>query len=212
MPHPDASHCRGIVKIQGAGAINALEQHQKTGSILAIFYFRISGQHLYHLWRTSARYLGGLGIIGISNIYRYKSGSVEEIEPVPSGASLRSHLPPLPRAKRPSIEKLKSRNKRQIEEMPWTLGLVEAMGAIDFIDRQNLETKSRISLILLDSNFEIALKEFIVHRTDLFLCSLRTTTQKSHIFFHVGTQSLTRLPRRLRSQRNCLLEQNTIMA
>ncbi|EKS38460.1 hypothetical protein HMPREF9695_02300 [Afipia broomeae ATCC 49717] len=52
--------------------------------------------------------------------------------------------------------------------MPWTLGLVEAMGAVELIDRLNLETKNRIILILLDSNFEIALKEFIVHRSDLF--------------------------------------------
>jgi hypothetical protein len=42
------------------------------------------------------------------------------------------------------------------------------MGAVELIDRQNLETKNRIALILLDSNFEIALEEFIVHRTDLF--------------------------------------------
>jgi len=39
---------------------------------------------------------------------------------------------------------------------------------IDVIERQRFETKNRISLILLDSNFEIALKEFIVHREDLF--------------------------------------------
>ena len=31
-----------------------------------------------------------------------------------------------------------------------------------------VETKNRIVLILLDSNFEIALKEFVVHRPDLF--------------------------------------------
>jgi hypothetical protein len=31
-----------------------------------------------------------------------------------------------------------------------------------------LQTRNRIALILLDSTFEIALKEFIVHRTDLF--------------------------------------------
>ena len=86
------------------------------------------------------------------------------------------------RAKRPSIEKLKSRNKRQIDSMPWTLGLVEAMGAIELIDRQNLETKSRISLILLDSNFEIALKEFIVHRTDLFPIGTYNNAKIEHIF------------------------------
>ena len=36
------------------------------------------------------------------------------------------------------------------------------------IGRQRLETRNRIALILLDSNFEIALKEYLVHRTDLF--------------------------------------------
>jgi hypothetical protein len=66
--------------------------------------------------------------------------------------------------------------------MPWTLGLLEAMGAIDIIDRQNLETKNRISLILLDSNFEIALKEFIVHRTDLFPESEYGNARISQIF------------------------------
>ena len=48
------------------------------------------------------------------------------------------------------------------------MGLVEAMDAVDLIERYQLETKNRIALILLDSNFEIALKEFIVHRKDLF--------------------------------------------
>jgi hypothetical protein len=115
-------------------------------------------------------------------VFQYKSGDIEEIDPAPSGSSLRSHLPPLPRAKRPSVEKLKSRNKSQIDQMPWTLGLVEAMGAVELIDRLNLETKSRISLILLDSNFEIALKEFIVHRTDLFPPSTYNNARIAQIF------------------------------
>lgn len=55
-----------------------------------------------------------------------------------------------------------------MENQPWTLGLVEAIDAVDILERSPLETKNRISLILLDSNFEIALKEFIVHRRDLF--------------------------------------------
>jgi hypothetical protein len=55
-----------------------------------------------------------------------------------------------------------------VENQPWTVGLVEAIDAVDILERSPLETKNRISLILLDSNFEIALKEFIVHRKDLF--------------------------------------------
>ena len=46
--------------------------------------------------------------------------------------------------------------------------MLEALGAVEIISRQKLETKNRISLILLDSNFEIALKEFIVHNETLF--------------------------------------------
>jgi hypothetical protein len=77
-------------------------------------------------------------------------------------------LPPLPKVNKARAEQLKTRNKPQIHDQPWTLGLVEAMAAVDIISRQRLETKNRIALILLDSNFEIALKEFIVHRNDLF--------------------------------------------
>jgi len=83
-------------------------------------------------------------------------------------AKRRIILPPLPKVNKPKIEKLKATNKSIIKQKPWTLGLVEAMGAVDVIERQRFETKNRIALILLDSNFEIALKEFIVHRHDLF--------------------------------------------
>jgi hypothetical protein len=39
---------------------------------------------------------------------------------------------------------------------------------LEIVQKQKFDTKNRIALILLDSNFEIALKEFIVHRPDLF--------------------------------------------
>ncbi|SFL65729.1 hypothetical protein SAMN03159423_3141 [Bradyrhizobium sp. NFR13] len=66
--------------------------------------------------------------------------------------------------------------------MPWTLGLVEAMGAVEIIDKLNFETKSRISLILLDSNFEIALKEYIVHETSLFPPATYNNAKIAQIF------------------------------
>ncbi|GLQ83069.1 hypothetical protein GCM10007881_65920 [Mesorhizobium huakuii] len=42
------------------------------------------------------------------------------------------------------------------------------MGMVDLIFRQKIDTRNRLVLILLDSNFEIVLKEFIVARADLF--------------------------------------------
>ncbi len=167
VPHPDASLCRGIVRLQGPARLmpwnstkngintdHPLFQHIRPALVPLVTHFSTLSRRLKDDWEQS--------------VYRYKTGAVEDIESVPSGASLRAHLPPLPKARKPAIEKLKSNNRRQIERMPWTLGLIEAMGAVELIDRLNLETKNRISLILLDSNFEIALKEFIVHRTDLF--------------------------------------------
>ena len=77
-------------------------------------------------------------------------------------------LPPLPRVNRPEVEHLKALNKKALHSQPWTLGLVEAVAAVNVLSRQKFDTRNRIALILLDSTFEIGLKEFIVHRPDLF--------------------------------------------
>lgn len=167
VPHPDASLCRAIVELQGPAklmpwnssksAINvgkpAFQQLRPTLTRL-ISYFSSLSRRLKHEWDQS--------------VFPYQSGHIEEIDAEQLASGKRLHLPPLPRVNKPRVEKLKSRNKRQLREQPWTLGLLEAIAAADVISRHPFETKNRISLILLDSNFEIALKEFIVHRTDLF--------------------------------------------
>jgi hypothetical protein len=101
-------------------------------------------------------------------VFQHNHGQPEKTTPADVTSKNPLILPALPRVNKPRVEQLKSRNKLQIHAQPWTLGLVEAMGVVDIISRQRLETKNRIALILLDSNFEIALKEFLVHRQDLF--------------------------------------------
>jgi hypothetical protein len=96
-------------------------------------------------------------------IFRYDVGEVQEV-PAVDITGRHPVLPALPRVNKPRAERLKAINKIQLQNQPWTLGLVESLAMIDVIERQRLETKNRISLILLDSTFEIALKEFIVHR------------------------------------------------
>lgn len=181
VPHPDASHCRGIVKLQGPARLmpwNSTKNGINTGHILFPHIRPTLVPLMGHFSTLSRR----LKYDWDKNVYSHASGAIEEIDAAPSDASLKSHLPPLPKAKKQSIEKLKTSNKRQIEVMPWTLGLVEAMGAVEIIGRQNLETKNRISLILLDSNFEIALKEFIVHRSDHFPITIYNNAKISQIF------------------------------
>jgi Histidine kinase-, DNA gyrase B-, and HSP90-like ATPase len=167
VPHPDASLSRVIVQMQGPArgmpwnssksAINpghpAFQQIRPTVTQLNSFFSSLSR-------RTKTDW--------DREVFRYSSGQVEPIEPAELGARKRLVLPPLPRVNKSQAEQLKSRNKSAINRQPWTLGLVEAISAIDVIQRQRFDTGNRMALILLDSNFEIALKEFIVHRSDLF--------------------------------------------
>lgn len=100
-------------------------------------------------------------------VFRYDEGEIQELQATDI-VGKRVVLPALPRVHKPRAERYKAVNKVQIQNQPWTLGLVESLAMLDVIERQRFETNNRISLILLDSTFEIALKEFIVHRHDLF--------------------------------------------
>jgi len=98
----------------------------------------------------------------------HTSGIIEAFTAAEIAPGKRLNLPDLPRVNKPQVEHLKAANKKTLKDAPWTVGLIEAIAAVDVIKRQRLDTKNRIALVLLDSDFEIGLKEFIVHRPDLF--------------------------------------------
>ena len=167
VPHPDASLCRAIVRINGSAKLMPWNSSKsdinfshpvfhgtRLTLIQLVSHFSSLSRRLKNEWDKK--------------VFKYEKGTIQEIAPVDAQPGKRLVLPPLPKVNRPHFEVLKAKNKTQIRDQPWTLGLVEAMAAVDIIGRQKLETKNRITLILLDSNFEIALKEFVVHRTDLF--------------------------------------------
>jgi hypothetical protein len=167
VPHPDASLCRAIVKITGSAKLmpwnssksginfsHQIFQGIRPTLVPLVSYFSSLSRRLKNDWDRK--------------VFKFNEGDIQPIEAVETRKGKRLVLPPLPKVNQQHIEILKAKNKTQIKDQPWTLGLVEAVAAIDIIGRQKLETRNRINLILLDSNFEIALKEFIVHREDLF--------------------------------------------
>src|ERR1019366_6402165 len=128
-------------------------------------------------------------------VFRYTEGDIDRISPAEAMDRGRLVLPPLPRVNKPQVEQLKARNRTILEDKPWTLGLIEAMAAVKIISRQKLQTRNRIALILLDSNFEIALKEFIAHRTDLFPnANLKTIFEKRHYVIDALTKKVNISP------------------
>jgi hypothetical protein len=167
VPHPDASMCRAIVRLQGPAKYmpwNSSKSGINTGHqtfltirptlIQLVSYFSSLSRRLKHEWDNK--------------VTPFKSGKIVEIEQKDISAGRHLGLPSLPRVNKPQIEHLKTENESIIRKSPWTVGLVEAMAAVELVKRQHLDTRNRISLILLDSNFEISLKEFIVHRPDLY--------------------------------------------
>jgi len=167
VPHPDASLCRAIVKIEGSAKLmpwnssksdinfgHPIFQAIRPTLIQLVSHFSSLSRRLKNDWEKK--------------VFKFDKGDTQLVDPVDAQQGKRLVLPPLPKVNKPHFEVLRAKNKTQIRDQPWTLGLVEAMAAVDIISRQKLETKNRIALVLLDSNFEIALKEFVVHKTDLF--------------------------------------------
>ena len=166
VPHFDASLCRVIVRLQGPArlmpwnsskrGINYGElgfEQIRTRLILLVSYFTSLSRRLRDDWK--------------GQVFQHDVGEIEEV-PATDVTGKQLVLPALPRVNKPRAERYKANNKVQIQNMPWTLGLVESLAMVQVVERQRFQTKNRISLILLDSTFEISLKEFIVHRNDLF--------------------------------------------
>ncbi len=118
-------------------------------------------------------------------VFAYPDGKCQEVKIANFPTARRSYLPPLPKSKPRYGDRLKQANRKIAKERPWTVGIYEGIAAVDLIFKQKLEQKNRICLILLDSNLEIAFKEFLVNDSGtqysdarlLQIFSSRTTVQ-----------------------------------
>jgi hypothetical protein len=62
-------------------------------------------------------------------VFQYPQGNKHIIDPAEIETGKKITLPELPRTRAPSLMvDLKARNKTILQDQPWTLGLVEAMG------------------------------------------------------------------------------------
>jgi hypothetical protein len=167
VPHPDVSLCRSIVRLKGP-ARGMPWTSNKAAINFGHQVFQILRRTLIELNSYFSKLSRRFKNEWPECVTRYDTGQVEPVEITPTPTGWRLILPALPRDSKPRGVRQKRKNEAITKREPWTVGLVEAMDAVDLIERYQLETKNRIALILLDSNFEIALKEFIVHRKDLF--------------------------------------------
>ena len=167
VPHPDASLCRVIVRFNGPAKLMPWNSN-KTAIMFGHTAFKLIHPTLLQLVSHFSKLSRAFKHDWTNEVFDHIRGSIEPIDPTEATNGGRLNLPPLPRVNKRHSERLKEANDEAIRDQPWTLGLIEAIAAVDIILRQRLETKNRLALIMLDSNFEIALKEFVVHHSDLF--------------------------------------------
>jgi len=101
-------------------------------------------------------------------VFKYKTGTIDEIKIDNFPEVKTSYLPGLPKIRLRFGEKVSQRNKSIAAKKPWTKGLYEGVIAVDVVSKQHLAQKNRIALILLDSTIEIAFKEYLVNEVKTY--------------------------------------------
>lgn len=169
IPHSDASLARVIVNLQGA-AKDMPWNSTKSAISFAHPTFKAFQETLVQVLHYYTSLSRGFRGRWEEDVFPHKSGKVQRLKIKDIQHIKKSYLPPKPRVLKHRIDHLRENNQQILKEQPWTVGLVEAIAAVDLIRRQrSFQTKNRIALLLLDSSFEIALKEFIVHTQGLNL-------------------------------------------
>ncbi len=168
IPHSDASLARVIVHLQGA-AKDMPWNSTKSAVSFAHPTFKAFQETLIQVLHYYSSLSRGFRGRWEDDVFAHKSGKVQRLRIKDIQHIKKSYLPPKPRVLKHRIDHLRDNNQQIIKEQPWTVGLVEAIAAVDLVRRQKFQTKNRIALLLLDSSFEIALKEFIVHTQGLNL-------------------------------------------
>jgi hypothetical protein len=168
VPHPDASLCRVIVRMNGPAEAMPWNSSKsglnlnhpafemvRSQIIQLVTHYSTLSRRLKHDWDDA--------------VFQYTRGKMESREPQEGPTGFRTVLPELPRARGPSyMDQLQSRNDRALTRRPWIRGVLDSLGIIDLVARSRLQTRNRSLLVLLDSNFELALKDYIVSKIDSF--------------------------------------------
>lgn len=168
VPHPDASLCRVIVSLEGNAELMPWNSSKSDVNIAHPSFLQLRA-NLIALVTYYSKLSRRLKNSWDENVFSFPNGAIEQVDPAEIADGAKLILPKLPRGRRPSyLDQTRQLNAAKMNSQPVTVGLVEAMIMVDALSRIKVETRNRAALILLDSNFEIALKEYIVTNKKAF--------------------------------------------
>lgn len=163
-PHPNKQLARVIVKLEGPVLLmpwnsskSDLDFKHKTFKEISEYITKT-----LHTYAYMSRYWEGQWP---EKIFAHKTGEVQVKSLGKISESTRIHVPKVEKKPKPPkyIKQVQRLNKSLAEEKQWTIGLFEAVIAVEEISSLDIEQKNRISLLILDSTLEIAFKEYLLN-------------------------------------------------
>jgi hypothetical protein len=164
LPHPKVSLTKVIIELKGDARAMPWNSSKSDISTKHEVFRSI------HVWLLSAvKEFATLSRIWMGDwpekVFSHKAGKMVEVELRDFPIINTTYLPPLPKSRFKFAEKVSEANRPLRKKKPWVAGLYEGVIAADLINKQDFEQSGRITLIVLDSTLEIALKEFLVNES-----------------------------------------------
>lgn len=164
VPHPDASLCRVIVELSGLPSLMPWNS-SKSGINWSHPVFLEIRERIFETAKRYSTLSRRLKNDRETEIYPYDKGKIEPFNFDTANTGKELVKLPTPRGRKKNFaERILDANEQLFATMPWVRGLVEAVGIADYVSRRKISSRNRLALIILDSTFEIALKEYLVHQ------------------------------------------------
>ena len=162
MPHHVASSVRVLVSLVGPSS-NMPWNSSKTGINYNHTLFKSIQHDLIEIVKRYTAISRKLSDEYEDKVQPYDTGEITEEKLTTTEQVKPSRLPAIPQSKtRP--ETILDFNQSLSDEKPWVRGLCESLVAEEMISRKReLSQQTRLSLIILDSTVEIALKDYLAY-------------------------------------------------
>ena len=164
LPHPKVSLTRVLVSLKGDARDmpwNSSKSDINTKQSIFVALHDWLVQVVKDYASLSRNWMGDWP----EKVFKYRSGTIKEIQIANFPLARKSFLPPQPISRPRYPERITQMNKDIAKRKPWAKGLYEGVIAADLIVNQRLEQRNRIALIVLDSTLEIAFKEYLVNES-----------------------------------------------
>lgn len=159
--HPDISMVHAVVELTGSSFAMPWNSSKSEINYSHPIFERLS-EYLYDPLKTYSLVAKSYSDDLKSGIFQYSSGKIEYSK-IDSVKLMRNKLPEPNRIRHDQVQKIKSVNKILESKKPYTRGLHEAIGIIDKVKKLNIDSRSRIAVIILDSTLEISFKNYLVY-------------------------------------------------